>query len=238
MSEMKFEDTRGYGGSPGNSNTFDSGSVLDNGKALSHGNAMEQMARTAVRGDIVQPLSNQQRTGGAMAAPEQPVHTTGTGYTAATGQNTHTGTAGLSVSQQQKLLQDMETLQRRLEKEMLERKQLETELAERNRKEREHLEEEARKELESRDAREIYTTNKVAISNWFLTICYLNIPVVNVIYFLCTLISRKTPQPKKAYVVAWAVFQVLCIALAALLIYFVIQFGADFIDNMLKYIPH
>ncbi len=229
MSEMKFEDTRGYGGNLGNINT------LDNGNAMSDGN----MARTAVRGDIVQPLSGKQ------AANRPPVPGAGgmesagaSGAGTVQSQPVHTAVTGLSLAQQQKLLKDMETLQKRLEREMLERRQLETELTERNQKEREHLEEEAKKELKRRDNKEIYTTNKVAISNWFLTICYLKIPIINIIYFLCTLISRKTPQPKKAYVLAWAVFQVLCLALAALLIYFVIQFGADFIDNILKYLPH
>lgn len=229
MSEMKFEDTRGRGGSLGNSNTLDNGNVISD----------ENMARTAVRGDIVQPL------GGKQAANRSSVPGTGgmgsagvTGAGTVQSQPVLTAVTGLSLAQQQKLLQDMETMKKRLEKEMLERRHLETELAERNQKEREHLEEEAKKELKRRDNKEVYTTNKVAISNWFLTICYLKIPIINIIYFLCTLISRKTPQPKKAYVLAWVVFQVLCLALAALLIYFVIQFGADFIDNILKYIPH
>lgn len=252
MSEMKFEDTRGYDGGLGNSNSLDDGNILNNRNAISDGN----MARTAVRGDIVQPLSSQQTAKGAPAsgagvvggaavgtgvAQSHPGHAQlqkQPGYTAVQNPSTHGTVTGLSLSQQQKLLQDMETLQKRLEREMLERRQLETELAQRNQKEREHLEEEAKKELERRDSKEIYTTNKVAISNWFLTICYLKIPIINIIYLLCTLISKKVPQPKKAYVLAWAVFQVLCLALAALLIYFVIQFGADFIDNMLKYIPH
>lgn len=229
MSEMKFEDTRGYGGSLGNINT------LDNGNTMSDGN----MVRTAVRGDIVQPLSGNQTANRSPVSGAGGMRNAGaSGAGTVQSQPVHAAVTGLTLAQQQKLLQDMETLQKRLEKEILERRQLETELAERNQKEREHLEEEAKKELERRDNKEIYTTNKVAISNWFLMICYLKIPIINIIYFLCTLISRKTPQPKKAYVLAWAVFQVLCLSLAGLLIYFVIQFGADFIDNILKYIPH
>lgn len=252
MSEMKYEDTRGYDGGLGNSNSLDKGNVLNTRNTISDENIAENMARTAVRGDIVNPLSNQTPAKGvpasgagaavgAGAVQSYPGHAqlqNQPGYTAVQNPSTHGTVTGLSLSQQQKLLQDMETLQKRLEREMLERRQLETELSERNQKEREHLEEEAKKELERRDSKEIYTTNRVAISNWFLTICYLKIPIINIIYLLCTLISKKVPQPKKAYVLAWAVFQVLCLALAALLIYFVVQFGADFIDNMLKYIPH
>ena len=78
--------------------------------------------------------------------------------------------------------------------------------------------------------------NKVGVSNWFVTICYLNIPIFNIIYLFVIVLSKKTPQPKKTYAIAFMTYQFLTILLAIMVLYYVTQVGADFLDNILKYI--
>lgn len=96
-------------------------------------------------------------------------------------------------------------------------------------------EEQERKEQKERSS-EKKETEQVGIANWFVTICYLNIPVFNVLYILFLLIRKSTPKTKKCYVLAFALYHLLVLLLAAMLIYGAVEIGADFVDNLLKYI--
>lgn len=92
-------------------------------------------------------------------------------------------------------------------------------------------------EYEKDEVKEAEEKNKVAVSNWFVTICFSHIPVFNIIYFIVLLCSRKTPQPKKTYVLAWVFYQLLCIGMAVVILVILTKVGAGFLDELLKYIP-
>ena len=73
------------------------------------------------------------------------------------------------------------------------------------------------------------------ISGWFQTICFMNIPVIGVIYLIVMAVRKKTPPDKKNFAIAYIIYKVLVWLLALTLIYCLYKVGLNLIDGILKY---
>lgn len=80
------------------------------------------------------------------------------------------------------------------------------------------------------------TTDKTAVSSWFITLCLTNIPVINVIYLLCMAIYPKNPQPKRSFAIAYLLYRLLVWILAITVLYVLLVLGTDFIDGILSFL--
>ena len=78
--------------------------------------------------------------------------------------------------------------------------------------------------------------DKVGVSNWFVTICLTNIPVVNVLYLLCVCLNKNKPQPKRSFAIAFILYRILVWILAFTLIYVLLMFGTDFVDGIMSFL--
>ena len=73
------------------------------------------------------------------------------------------------------------------------------------------------------------------ISGWFQTICFMNIPIIGVIYLIVMADRKKTPPDKKNFAIAYIIYKVLVWLLALTLIYCLYKVGLNLIDGILKY---
>lgn len=71
------------------------------------------------------------------------------------------------------------------------------------------------------------------IGRWFQTICFMNIPVIGVIYMIGLLISRKTPKYKKNFVWGYFIYRILVLTLAGVILYCLYKAGISLVDAML-----
>lgn len=74
------------------------------------------------------------------------------------------------------------------------------------------------------------------VGRWFQTICWINIPVIGLLYLLVLLISKNTSKHRKNFILGYLLYKLLVWMLAILLIYCLYKMGIDFIDNMLDYV--
>lgn len=73
-------------------------------------------------------------------------------------------------------------------------------------------------------------------SSWFQTICWLNIPVLGVIYMFILLIRKSTPRHKKNFITGYIMYKILVWLLAIVLAYWLYKTGLGFIEGMMGYI--
>ena len=71
---------------------------------------------------------------------------------------------------------------------------------------------------------------------WFQMICWMKIPVIGFIYMLGLVISRKTPEDKKNFILGYMLYKLLVWTLAIVIAYVLYKAGLSFIDGMLQYI--
>lgn len=76
----------------------------------------------------------------------------------------------------------------------------------------------------------------VSVSQWFLSICWLNIPVIGLIYALVLAVNPKTPKDKKNFSRGYLLYQILVLVLSITIMYVVYQVGLSFIEEMLSYV--
>ena len=79
-------------------------------------------------------------------------------------------------------------------------------------------------------------TNYASVSQWFLSICWLNIPVIGLIYALILAINPKTPYDKKNFARGYLLYQILVLFLSFTIMYVLYQVGLSFIEEMLSYV--
>lgn len=100
---------------------------------------------------------------------------------------------------------------------------------------REIMEEEPEKKKTKNVRDEKEFSRAAQISGWFQTICFMNIPVIGVIYLIVMAVRKKTPPDKKNFAIAYIIYKVLVWLLALTLIYCLYKVGLNLIDGILKY---
>ena len=86
--------------------------------------------------------------------------------------------------------------------------------------------------LEDKEVMEKY----VSVSRWFLSICWMQIPVIGIIYVFVLAFGRKTPPAKKSFARAYLLYRVLVLFLTVVIIYVLYRIGVNFIDGILQYV--
>lgn len=108
-------------------------------------------------------------------------------------------------------------------------KRKEEKQAKKDQKEQERWE--RRQEDEAKDV-----TDKVGVSDWFVTLCLTNIPIINVLYLLFTAIRKQNPQPKRSFAVAYLLYRALVWVLAFTILYILLMMGTDFVDGIMSFL--
>lgn len=75
-----------------------------------------------------------------------------------------------------------------------------------------------------------------SISQWFLSICWLKIPVIGFIYALILAFNHKTPYDKKNFARGYLLYRILVLLLSLTILFVLYRVGLDFIDQMLSYV--
>lgn len=75
-----------------------------------------------------------------------------------------------------------------------------------------------------------------SVSQWFLSICWLKIPVIGFIYALFMAFSRKTPYEKRNFARGYILYRILVLLLSMTVLYVIYRIGLDFIDQLLSYV--
>ncbi len=88
------------------------------------------------------------------------------------------------------------------------------------------------KSLEDQEVMEKY----VSVSRWFLSLCWMQIPVIGFVYVLVMAFSKKTPPAKKSFAMAYILYRVLVLLLTITIIYVLFRIGVDFADELLRYV--
>lgn len=73
------------------------------------------------------------------------------------------------------------------------------------------------------------------VGEWFQTICFVSIPVFGFFYLLICLLRKKVPREKKNFLLAFLLYQILVLIIAAAVLFAIYQTGLDFVDAILKY---
>ena len=76
----------------------------------------------------------------------------------------------------------------------------------------------------------------VTVSEWFLSICWIKIPIVGFIYILILALSRKTHQAKKNFARGYLIYRCLVIILSLTILYVLYQVGLSFVDELLSFV--
>lgn len=76
----------------------------------------------------------------------------------------------------------------------------------------------------------------VSVSEWFLSICWIKIPVIGFIYVLVLALSKKTHPAKKNFARGYLVYRCLVLILSLTIMYVLYQVGLSFIDDMLSFV--
>ncbi len=105
----------------------------------------------------------------------------------------------------------------------------------REKRQEEYLEKEAKREAKQQELSK-GTGEYASASQWFLCICWLNIPVIGLIYALVLAIYPGTPRDKKNYARGYILYQILVLLLSLTIMYVVYQVGLSFIEEMLSYV--
>ena len=75
----------------------------------------------------------------------------------------------------------------------------------------------------------------VSVSQWFLSICWLNIPVIGFIYMLYMALSHKVHPAKKNFARGYLIYRCLVLILSVTILYVLYQVGLSFIDDLLSF---
>ena len=75
-----------------------------------------------------------------------------------------------------------------------------------------------------------------SVSQWFLSICWLQIPIIGLLYAFVLAINPKTPCDKKNFARGYLLYQILVLLLSLTIMYVVYQVGLSFIEEMLSYV--
>lgn len=137
--------------------------------------------------------------------------------------NTSDGRAGSAARQEKKLEKRQEQRQRK------ERKAV---LAQEKKQEKKKL----RFTKSFQSAVAFDDAEGVSVSEWFLSICWIKIPVIGFIYVLVLVLSKKTHPAKKNFARGYLVYRCLVLILSLTIMYVLYQVGLSFIDDMLSFV--
>lgn len=76
----------------------------------------------------------------------------------------------------------------------------------------------------------------VSVSEWFLSICWIKIPVIGFVYVLILALSKKIHPAKKNFARGYLVYRCLVLILSLTIMYVLYQVGLSFIDDMLAFV--
>jgi cation transport ATPase len=74
----------------------------------------------------------------------------------------------------------------------------------------------------------------VSVSQWFLSVCWMKIPVIGFIYLLVMAFYPKTHPAKKNFARGYLVYRVLVLLLAVTILYVLYKIGLNFVDQLLS----
>ncbi len=72
------------------------------------------------------------------------------------------------------------------------------------------------------------------VSQWFLSICWMNIPLIGFVYALVLAFGRKTPRDKKNFAKGYILYRLLVLLLAVTIMYIIYKVGLSFVDELLS----
>lgn len=93
----------------------------------------------------------------------------------------------------------------------------------------------ARGDRRSLNATEEKLRNYGRVGQWFLTLCWMNIPVFGFFYMLVLAIRKKTPPQKKSFAIAYILYRMLVLLLAGTILFVLYRVGLSFIEEILRY---
>ena len=73
------------------------------------------------------------------------------------------------------------------------------------------------------------------MGNWFLTFCWMNIPIIGFWYMVVVAVRKKTPKERKAFARAFILYRILVLLLACTILYICYRMGLGFLEQILSY---
>lgn len=73
------------------------------------------------------------------------------------------------------------------------------------------------------------------VGQWFQILCFMHIPVFGFFYMLVTAIRKKTPPQKKSFAIAYILYRILVLFLAAVILFILYKVGLSFVEEILRY---
>lgn len=77
----------------------------------------------------------------------------------------------------------------------------------------------------------------VSVSQWFLSVCWLKIPLIGFIYALVLAFSPRVHLSKRNFARGYLIYRILVLILAATLLYVLYTFGISLVDQILSFAP-
>lgn len=76
----------------------------------------------------------------------------------------------------------------------------------------------------------------LSVSQWFLSICWLKIPIIGIFYALILALNPRTPREKRNFARGYILYRVLVLLLAVTVLYVVYHLGLGFVEELLSYV--
>lgn len=73
------------------------------------------------------------------------------------------------------------------------------------------------------------------MGTWFLTFCWMHIPIIGFWYMVTVALRRRTPKEKKAFARAYILYRILVLILACTILYIFYRMGLSFFEQILSY---
>ena len=77
----------------------------------------------------------------------------------------------------------------------------------------------------------------VSVSQWFLSVCWLKIPVFGFLYALFLAFSPKTHLSKRNFARGYLIYRILVLVLSVTVLYVIYKLGLDLIEQLLSFVP-
>lgn len=73
------------------------------------------------------------------------------------------------------------------------------------------------------------------VGQWFQILCFMHIPIFGFFYMLVAAIRKKTPPQKKSFAIAYILYRILVLFLAATILFVIYKVGLSFVEEILRY---
>ncbi|MDE6851322.1 MAG: hypothetical protein K2J67_02390 [Lachnospiraceae bacterium] len=73
------------------------------------------------------------------------------------------------------------------------------------------------------------------MGTWFLTFCWMHIPIIGFWYMVIVALRKRTPKEKKAFARAYILYRILVLILACTILYIFYRMGLSFLEQILSY---